>query len=88
MDAAARPWRPKTFSVLSPCTVSEKRAARRFKVCHWRFCTVRVARPISTMKIGIRGSVSSTVRPLIQSCHHITSTITGVAMTVSTSWGR
>ena len=29
--------------------------------------------PISTMKSGMRGRVSSTVRPEIQSCHHITS---------------
>ncbi len=44
--------------------------------------------PISTMNSGIRGSVSSTVSPEIQSCHHITATITGVAMAVCTSCGR
>ena len=88
MDAAARCWRPKTLSVDSPCTVSANRAARRCSVCHWRCCTERVARPISTMKIGMSGSVSSTVSPEIQSCHHITTTIRGVATTVCTSCGR
>ena len=88
MDAAARCSRPNTLSVDRPCTVSANRAARWCSVRHWRSCTARVANPMSTMKSGIRGIVRSTVSPEIQSCHHITAMMTGVAMIVCTSCGR
>ena len=68
--------------------MSANRAARCCSVCHCLRCTVLVAMPMRIMKIGISGSVITAVKPLGQSCHHITTTITGVAMTVSTSCGR
>ncbi len=37
------------------------------------------------MKRGIKGIVSTTMSPEIQSCHHITATMIGVAMMVWTS---
>ena len=88
IDDTARYCRLNSFSVDSPRTVSAKRAASRPRVCHCAFCTARVARPMSTMNRGMSGIVRMTVRPEIQSCHHITATRIGVAMTVSTSCGR
>ena len=51
--------RPKTLSVGRPATTSRKWPDSRCSVRSWRSVWLRVAVPISTMKTGIRGSVTA-----------------------------
>jgi len=88
IESAARCCRPKALRVPRPSTVSAKRAARRPRVRYCFCCTPRVAQPISTMNRGIRGIVSTTIRPDSGSASVIAPMRIGIVMAVATSCGR
>ena len=73
--------------VASPCTTSRKWADRPTRACQFARDRVAAERPTSTMKIGMRGRVTSMIAAEVRSTTAVRSRTAGT-VTASTTWGR
>lgn len=88
IDSACALARPNTLSVGSPATTSRKCPDSRERSRHWRSVCAWVAQPISAMKSGMSGRVTTMVAADTQSSVTIlASTATGTT-TASPNCGR